>query len=50
MVKWVIIVQKFKEISWNIKKKPELVFKKLWVIFMQVKYGQILIKTYPFFA
>ncbi len=39
-------LQEFKEISWNILKKLNLLLKKFYVNFVQVKYEQILTKTY----
>ncbi len=48
-VKWAIILQKFEDISWNILKKLKQLLKIFCVNFMQVKYGQILIKTYTSF-
>ncbi len=44
-----IILQEFKEISWNIFKKPEQLLKKFCVNYIQVKCRQILIQTYPSF-
>ncbi len=43
------IMQKFNEISWNVFKKLKQLLKKLRINFMQVKCGQILIKTYSSF-
>ncbi len=43
-VKWVIILQEFKEILWNILKKLKQLLK--CVSFMQIKCGKILIKIY----